>query len=218
MTQRPIQQPGVLSPASWVFSEDFVPLDEHLTRARQNAVGLGLPAPSPGTLSTLRVLARMIAARAIAEIGTGAGATGLALFEGMGSEGVLTSIDPEPQRQSEARSEFQAAGVRSQRYRLIAGNPLDVLPKLRDGAYDMVLVGGDKLEYVEYIAQALRLLRPGGVLVVDDALWHGHVADARNDDDETLIIREALQSVQQTEEFTATLLPVGNGLLVAVKD
>lgn len=208
----------MLSPASWVFSEDFVPLPEHISRARQNAVALGLDATSPGTLSTLRVLARMIGARTIAEVGTGAGATGLALFEGMGPEGVLTSIDPEPQRQSEARAAFQDAGIRTQRHRLIAGTPLEVLPKLRDGAYDMVLVNGDKLEYVEYIAQALRLLRAGGVLVLNDALWHGHVADPRNDDDETLIIREALQSVQQTEEFTATLLPVGNGLLVAVKD
>lgn len=218
MTQRPNQQSGTLSPASWGFAEDFVPLTEPLTRARQSAVGLGLDAPSPGTISALRVFARMIDAKAVVEVGTGAGASGVALFSGMASDGILTSIDPEAQRQSEARAAFLDAGVRPQRFRLIAGTPLDVLPKLRDGAYDMVVINGDKLEYVEYVAQSLRLLRHGGVLVVNDALWHNLVADSRNDDDETLIIREALQSVQVTEEFTAALLPVGNGLLLAVKD
>ena len=101
--------------------------------------------------------------------------------------------------------------------RLIAGSALNVLPKLSDGAYDMVVVDGDPLEFVEYIAQAQRLLRSGGVLVVHHALWKGQVADKSNEDDETLIIREALQAVTEMEEFTAILLPVGDGLLVATK-
>ena len=206
-----------VSPASWGFAEDFVPLDDAISRSRQAAAGMGLEAPSAGTVSVLRLVARMVQAHAVVEIGTGAGATGLALFEGMDAAGVLTSIDTEPERQSAARQAFASAGLKPQRFRLISGSPLDVLPKLRDGAYDLVLVNGDKLEYVEYLAQALRLLRHGGVVVMNDALWHNLVADEGNDDDETLIIREALQSVQDTEEFTSALLPVGNGLLVAVK-
>ena len=93
-----------------------------------------------------------------------------------------------------------------------------MLPKLRDGAYDMVFVNGDKLEYVEYVAQALRLLRHGGVVVLNDALWKNLVADADNEDDETVIIREALAAVAETEEFTSVLLPVGDGLLAAIKE
>ena len=207
-----------VSPASWEFAEDFAPLDDAIRRSRQAAAGMGLEAPSGGTVSALRLIARMVQAHAVVEIGSGAGTTGLALFEGMDTAGVLTSIDTEPERQAAARQSFAAAGLKPQRFRLISGAPLDVLPKLRDGAYDLVLVNGDKLEYVEYLAQSLRLLRHGGVVVMNDALWHNLVADESNDDDETLIIREALQSVQETEEFTAALLPVGNGLLVAVKD
>lgn len=218
MTQRQVQSAGILNSASWAFAEDFVPASEPIQQARQAAVGLGLAAPSNGTVSALRMLARLIDATTVAEVGTGAGGTGLALFEGMNPQGVLTSIDSEPQRQAEARAAFSASGLKSQRFRLIAGTPLDVLPKLRDGAYDLVLINGDKLEYVEYVAQALRLLRHGGVLVLNDALWHNLVSDPRNEDDETLIIREALASVLQTEEFTTALLPVGNGLLVAIKD
>ena len=209
---------GGVGPDSWAFAEDFVPLDESISRSRRNAVGMGLEPPSGGTVSVLRLVARMVQARAVVEVGSGAGATGLALFEGMDPAGVLTSIDTEPERQGAARQAFTAAGLKPQRFRLIAGSPLEVLPKLRDGAYDLVLINGDKLEYVEYLAQSLRLLRHGGVVVMNDALWHGLIADESNDDDETLIIREALQSVQETEEFTAALLPVGNGLMVAVKD
>ncbi len=121
------------------------------------------------------------------------------------------------ERQAAARRAFTGAGIAPQRFRLIASAPLEVLGKLRDGAYDLVFINGDKLEYVEYVAQALRLLRHGGVLVLNDALWHNLVAASDNEDDETLIIREALQSVSETEEFTSTLLPVGDGLLAAVK-
>lgn len=206
-----------LDARSWGFAEDFVTADEHLRKAREQGLELGVDPVSNGVASTLRFLAAALQARAIVEVGTGSGVSGLAMFEGMGAEGIITSIDPEAERQAIARRVYTDAGLKTSRFRLIAGTPLDVLPKLRDGAYDMVFVNGDKLEYVEYVAQALRLLRHGGVLVLHDALWKNLVADADNEDDETLIIREALASVQETEAFTTTLLPVGDGLLAAVK-
>ncbi len=92
------------------------------------------------------------------------------------------------------------------------------MPKLRDGAYDIVFINGDKLEYVEYVASALRLLRHGGLLIVNDVLWNNHVADPEDESDESIIIREALEAVTASESYTQALLPVGNGLLVAVKD
>ncbi|WP_203568316.1 O-methyltransferase [Aestuariimicrobium ganziense] len=203
---------------SWGFAEDFVELDEHLIAAREESAALGLPPTSAGTLSALTFVAKAIDARHVVEIGTGAGACGLALFKGMASDGVITSIDSEADRQASARKLFTAAGLPSNRFRLIAGDALEVLPKLRDGAYDLVLIDGDKLEYPEYVAQALRLLRHGGVVVLNQVLWGGAVADPDNEDDEAVILREALQSVIDTEHFTASLLPVGDGLLVAVKD
>lgn len=170
-----------------------------------------------GTTALLTFLARTLSAANVAEVGTDAGVSALALLEGMTDNGVLTSVDTDAERQDAARKALTLAGVRSNKFRLITGTPLDVLPKLRDGAYDIVLVNGDRLEYVEYVAQALRLLRPGGVVIVNEALAGNHVADPDNEDDETLIIREALESVQETEEFTPILLPVGSGLLLAVK-
>lgn len=203
--------------ASWAFAEAFVPESDHAGLARRAAREMGVESASPGVAAALTFLARAVDARNVVEIGTGSGTSGLALLGGMRADGVLTSIDLENEHQVAARQVFNAAGVPTRRVRLIAGAALNVLPKLSDGAYDLVYVDGDPLEYVEYVAQGLRLLRHGGLLILHHALWQGLVADERNEDDETLIIREALDAVAGIEEFTRVLLPVGDGLLAAVK-
>lgn len=205
-------------PRSWEYAEGFVAPSERVEAAREAAVDSDWTPIGNSAGTFLTFITRAIGARAVVEVGTDAGVSGLSLLDGMGDAGVLTSIDSEPDLQSAARAAFERAGLRTNRYRLIAGMPLDVLPKLRDGAYDLVLINGDRLEYVEYVAQALRLLRHGGIVVLNDALADGHVADPDNEDDETLIIREALDSVQETEEFLPTLLPISSGLLLAIKD
>lgn len=207
----------VLDTRSVAYAEDFVPAPDQVRAARENAVAAGAPAPSNGVTTALSFLARALDARAVVEIGTGTGATGLALFGGMNPAGILTSIDSEVDWQLDAKQAFRTHQIASQRYRLIAGNPLDVLNNLRDAAYDIVLVNSGKLEYVEYVDQALRLLRPGGILLLNDALWQGLVADPDDDSDESVIIREALDAVNASEDLTPLLLPLGHGLLAAVK-
>jgi len=218
VTTRKNPSPDLLDAASLGFAEDFVHASESVQVARETALVGGARPVSSGVASALTFLARLIDAHAVVEIGTGTGVTGLALFDGMRADGILTSIDAEADWQIEARTAFTKAGLPAQRFRLIGGAALDVLPKLREEAYDLVLINGDKLEYVEYVAQALRLLRPGGVIVVHDVLWRGLVADPRNDDDETVIIREALQLIQDHPALTAVMIPLGDGLVVAVKD
>ena len=199
------------------FAEDYIPAPDHVRNARDTAVSSGAPAPSNGLTTALTFLARLMAARNVVEVGTGTGATGLALFEGMIGQGVLTSIDSAADWQLMARQAFREHGIPTQHYRLITGNPIDVLNNLRDGAYDIVLVNVDKLSYVEYIDQAQRLLRSGGLLLVNDALLGNLVADTTDDSDEPMIIREALESVAGAEDFTALLLPLGEGLRAAIK-
>ena len=203
---------------SWDFAEGHAPVTEGLHQARLEAVGAGLTPVSPGVAATLTVLAKAVNARTVVEIGTALGTSALPLMAGMTSDGVLTSIDSEADNQLPARTFLNAAGYPPSRCRLIAGAPLEILPKLRDGAYDIVFINGDKLEYVEYVAAALRLLRSGGLLIIHDVLWYNTVADPSRQGDETIIIREALDAVKAAESYTTTLLTTGNGLLVAVKD
>lgn len=199
------------------YAEGFRAQSDMAAAAREEATALGLTPISPGAATLLTVLAKATGAKHVVEVGTGAGVSGLALFDGMDPNGILTSVDADHENQATARRCFTAAKVPTRRFRLIAGQALDVLPKLSDRAYDMVLVNGDKLEYGEYIAQAGRLLRAGGLLVVNNALWGNRIADSANQEDETIVIREALTAVQEMEELIAALIPVGDGVLVAAK-
>lgn len=203
--------------AAVAFADAYTPDTEPLASARTGAAALGLDAVSPGAAALLTLLARTIDARAVVEVGTGAGVSSLALLAGMAPDGVLTSIDFEPQHQAAARAAVAKAGIAARRARLIAGSALSVLPKLSDGAYDIVFLDADPLEYVEYIEQAARLLRSGGLLFVHNALAGGTVADDADTDDETVIIREALAAVHEMPEFAPVLLPVSSGLLVALR-
>lgn len=190
---------------------------EVATDARSQAGPLGVAPLGRGTAAALTLLARAVNAKHVVEIGTGTGVSGLALFAGMEPDGILTSVDVEPEHQAVARKAFIATGVANQRFRLIAGAALNVLPKLSDGAYDLVYVDADKLEYPAYVEQAVRLLRHGGVLAVDNSLWHDKVADAGVNDRDTQAIRQTLTQVREDEDLFDALLPVGDGLLVAVK-
>lgn len=125
---------------------------------------------APGTGAALSVLAAASKARAVVEIGTGAGVSSVQLLRGMPADGVLTTIDVEVEHQRAAKQAFAEEGVRPARTRTISGRALDVLPRLTDAAYDLVFVDADIENYPSYVRQAVRLLRPGGVLAVDDAL------------------------------------------------
>jgi predicted O-methyltransferase YrrM len=151
------------------------------------------------------------------EIGTGTGVSGVWLLRGMRSDGVLTTVDTEGEHQRLAKQAFTEAGIPTQRVRLIPGAALDVLPRLTDGHYDLVFADGDKQEYPEYLAEALRLLRPGGVVAFDNALWHDRIADPAQRDPDTIAIRELGRVVRDDDALVPVLLPVGDGLLLAKK-
>jgi predicted O-methyltransferase YrrM len=205
-------------PATWSYSEAYVPEDEVLQAARARAQEVGVAPIGSGGGAALMFLASVLDARAVVEIGTGTGVSGTWLLRGMRSDGVLTTVDIEAEHQRLARETYTEAGVAPQRVRTIAGAALDVLPRLTDGHYDLVFADGDKVEYAAYLKEALRLLRPGGVVAFDNALWHDRVADPAQRDEETIAIRELGREVADHESLVPLLLPVGDGLLLAKKE
>jgi len=130
---------------------------------------------------------------------------------------VLTSVDTEPEHHRLARAVFSAAGFGSARYRLITGRALEVLPRLADGAYDLVFCDADKREYPEYLAAALRLLRPGGIVAFDNALWEDEGPNIAHRDPDTAAVADLREQIGGDEGLVPLLLPVGGGLLTAVK-
>jgi len=203
--------------ASWEFSEGFVPEDAVLEHARARAEEVGCAPIGAGGGAALRLLAAILDARHVVEIGTGTGVSGIWLLRGMREDGVLTSVDIEAENQRQAREAFAAEGVPASRTRLITGRALEVLPRLADASYDLVLADGAKEEYPDYVEEAARLLRVGGVLVIDNSLWHDKVADPAQRDPDTIAIRGTLTALRDDERWLVALLPVGDGLLTAVR-
>jgi predicted O-methyltransferase YrrM len=206
-----------LNASSLSYAETFISEDEVIAAARGRGTELGCVPVGPAGGAALRLLASLVNAKSVVELGTGAGVSGLWLLAGMRPDGVLTTVDTEPEHQRAARQAFAEAGIASTRYRLINGAAGEVLPRLTDGAYDLVFVDADKTGYSEYFEQAVRLLRAGGVMAFDNALWHDRVADPAARDADTVSLRELGKVVREDTRVVPALLPVGDGLLVAAK-
>lgn len=209
--------PTIDSDALNAYVEGYLTEDDTLVAARARGVQLGCAPISAGGGAALRFLATALRAKAVVEIGTGAGVSGLYLLRGMATDGVLTSIDVDPEHQRAAKRAFADGGVPPGRTRLIMGRALDVLPRLTEEAYDLLFVDAAKPEYPGYHEQGVRLLRPGGVIAFGSVLWSGNVVNPARRDAETVALREVARAVRDDDRLVPVLLPLGDGLLVAAK-
>ena len=203
--------------SSLAYAEDFITPHPVLEQAQRRGEELGAAPVGNGAGAVLRLLAAAVQARHVVEVGTGAGCSGLWLLQGMPRDGILTSIDADPEHQRAAKAAYAAAGIPPQRTRVISGDAAAVLGRLTDGAYDMVVVDADKESYPAYVAEALRLLRRGGVLILDNMLWHDQVADPAARDSTTSLLRDLGKELREDDRLLPALLPSGDGLLVAVR-
>jgi predicted O-methyltransferase YrrM len=201
---------------SWRFAEEFVAEPDAIGLARQHSMELGIDAVSPAMGAQLSLLAAASTSHSIMEIGTGAGVSGLWLLRGS-PNAVLTSIDVEFEHQQAARTAFADANVPANRIRLITGDATAVLPKMNDGAYDLVFVDGDPESLLDYVEHGLRIARRGGIVVVAHALWRGRVADPAARDDTVTDFRALLSTIADSPAVAAALSTAGDGLLQLVK-
>lgn len=197
---------------SWKFAEEFVVEGEAIAAARANSLEHGVEPVSPSQGAQLAVLAAATNARAIIEVGTGFGVSGLWMFTGA-PEATLTSIDIELDYQHFAKRAFAEFGVPANRARLIAGRALEVLPRMNESSYDLVLVDADPGSIIEYVEHALRLVRVGGTVVVPHALWRGRVADPAQRDDTVSDFRTLLTEIAGSTAVLSALSLAGDGLL-----
>ena len=199
------------------YSNAFLPETEIIQRARHRGIEIGAYDTTPAVGSLLRYLTHLIGATSIVEIGTGAGVSGLWIFQAMTQKGLLTSINDEVENAKLAKQAFDEAGINASRYRLITGNSREIVGKLADSLYDIFVLrrNADLLESVE---NAYRSLRPGGILVIDRALLSGKVADPTQRDSESIGYREVLKVIKESQDhWLPMLLPVGDGVMVATK-
>lgn len=202
--------------SNWKYADDIVSESAAVQSARAQSLELGIEAISPGTGAQAALIVAASGARNIMEIGTGAGVSGLCLLEGNGRS-VLTTIDSEPEHLGHARQAFAEAGVQSNRIRLITGRARDVLPRMNEDSYDLVLVDADPAEVIENVEHGLRLARAGGTVLVPNALQHGRVADPARRDDVTSAFRSLIEEIAASGAVVSALSPVGDGLLQLTK-
>jgi predicted O-methyltransferase YrrM len=202
--------------SNWKFAEDFVIESAEIAQARVHSIEVGVEPISPATGAQISAIAAATGAQKIIEIGTGLGVSGLWMLAGA-PEADLTSIDSEIDHQQLARNAFMAAGIPANRVRLIAGRALDVLPRMNESSYDVVLIDADPASVIEYVEHGLRMVRPGGSVLVPHALWRGRVADPAQRDETVTDFRNLLQELATSDAVISSLSPVGDGLLHLVK-
>ena len=200
------------------FIESFIVEELEIQSARSRGVELGSDEPSSGTGAFLQMFVRALRARSVVELGTGTGVGTLWLAEGVEEGGTITSIDGEAELVQLAREACEEIGISAQRVRLIHGAPYDILRKLTDAGYDMVVVREYSDESSDLIDQAYRVLRPGGACVLVHALHGGKVADLAQRDEVTVLRREILRNLRaDRERWSCSLVGLGDGLFIAVK-
>ncbi len=193
------------SPVQWAYANTWLPEAPAVSAARRHAESENTAAPSPALGAALRLLASLVDARHVIEIGTGTGVSGAWLLEGMPADGALTTIDPDPGAHTTAQDTFVRLGIDHTRTRIITGTPDDVLPRMTDGGYDLFVVtpsAPESLTDQAILEAATRLLRPGGALVVCTDLEASR--------------RDVAVTVRDEPEWEPALLTIGDGLLVAV--
>jgi predicted O-methyltransferase YrrM len=200
------------------FSDSYIPEDPHQVAAREKGVELGALDATPGSGAYLKYIASLISAQAVVEIGTGSGVGTLWLLKGVINSGVITTIDPEVQHIQVARQVLNDADIPASKYRLITSDYLDVMRKLADRAYDLVVFRGAPEDILDVIDEAHRILRVGGIFAIDHFYGGGKVPDPAQRDPKTVALRDAGKFLKsQNELWSISLNPIGDAVLLATK-
>ncbi|MCX6485681.1 MAG: O-methyltransferase [Rhodoluna sp.] len=201
---------------SWKFVEEFIEEPVSTLKARARADEFGIECVTPATGAQLAFIASSLGAKSIVEAGTGAGVSGLWLLSAS-TNSILATIDDEPDYQAAAKLAFQDANIADNRTRVISGKVTEVMSNMADAAYDLVFLDADKETLEEQLHESVRLLRPGGAVVIAHALWRDRVPDPAMRDEATVAYRDAMRFLAQNENFVTAVSTVGDGLVMASK-
>ncbi len=198
------------SPLTWAYADDWTEEPPEVADARRRGKEMGAPSPSRAVGAALRGLVAAMRAGNVVEVGSGAGVTGGWILSGLPDEGTLTTVDPDSALQTAARDTFERMGISHTRVRAIAGAPRAVLPRLTDGAYDIVVIGPgaetDADEGHALLSEARRLLRAGGSVIITPVFGADGTLPARHD---------LIQHLRDDPEWVAAVMTVGEGIVLA---
>ena len=166
-------------------------------------------------------LIRLIAAKKTIEVGTYTGYSAMAVALALPDDGEVVACDVSEEWTSVAKKAWEKAGIANKIDLQLApaSNTLDaLLAEGKEGSFDFAFIDADKTNYQIYYEQCFKLIRQGGVIVIDNVLWGGAVTDSNRNDADTEAIRELNQFIATDERVSISMIPVGDGLTVAVKN
>ena len=168
----------------------------------------------------MALLARLIGARRCIEVGVFTGYSSLAVALALPDNGSIIALDVSEEWTAIARRHWRKAGVEG-KIDLRLGRAMDTLDTLislqESGRFDFAFIDADKGNYLGYYERCLELVRPGGLILLDNTLWSGDVADASNQEPDTVALRAVNEALHRDERIDLAQLPVGDGLTLARK-
>ena len=198
------------------FAENYAHEDYFMQLARKNGEEVGVIDPTPAVGNFLKFATELTGAKSVVEIGTNSGVGSLWVLQALANDGVLTTIDAEREHSKIARTVFEEADIPATKYRIITGNLIDVVGKLADNSYELIITR-DAMDLFEIVQESFRLLKSGGLLIIDQALSGGKVADSTQRDPESIARRDAIKVIQEDSRWSSSIIPIGAGVLVAHK-
>ena len=206
---------GIVLPKVEAYMYGLLPQrDQVLSDIETLAASRGIPIIGPAVGRVLFLLAKLIDAKHIFEMGSAVGYSTIWLARGAGQKGVVYYTDTEEENARQAEVYFKRAGV-SDQVRLLIGDALYLIDTV-EGDFDLIFNDVDKAQYPEVFAKAYPRLRRGGLLVSDNVLWYGRVAEG-NRDAATVAVREFNRLIYSTDDLFTTILPIRDGISVSLR-
>lgn len=160
----------------------------------------------------LKMLTQLCAPKLVVELGTFSGYSALCIAEGLPEGSRLVTVEADDELEDFIRRQLDASEY-GERVELRIGLALDVCKEFADECVDMIFIDANKREYPDYLAEAVRMIRPGGLIVADNTLWSGHVCDpAYENDPQTIGVREFNEMACTLERFETVILPFRDGI------
>ena len=202
---------------SWRFIEERVEEDPDIERARKASLEHGVDPITASAGQYIAAIATALDARSIIEVGTGLGVGTLWLAQSC-PDAYITTVDSELDHHVSAREILNEAEIPSSRVRLITEKALDVLPKMNEASYDLVVIDADFPNVQAYVDHGLSLVKPRGSVIVVGVLGDDLVADPAKRDDKTSAYRWLLKALEDRDDVLHTVNLIGDGLVHIVRE
>ena len=199
-------------------AERTTPEDDFLRDLKRAASTAGIPSIwiAPEQASFMQILLRLAKAREVVEVGTLAGYSAIAMARALPSDGRVRTIELEPKHAEFARQWVAKSDVAG-RVEVLQGAGMEVLPGFATDSADAAFLDADKSSYGKYLTECLRIVRRGGLIMVDNAFAFGQLFDKQPNDKEVGAVRAFNDEMAQVKELQGVIVPIGDGLWVAVK-